>query len=407
MKLTIVGGGGFRVPIVYGALLARARATLPFDEIVLHDVDAGRLERIGACSRAAAEHGDARAVPTTTDLEDGDRGRRLRLQRDPRRRAARAASSTSRCRWRSSVLGQETTGPGGICFALRTIPAIMEIAQTIAERAPRRLADQLHQPRRDGHGGGPAGARRPRGRHLRLARRGCAGASPKALGEDPARSCGSTTSASTTSAGCRPCATAGGDRLPELLADDEELASFEEGRLFGADWLRTLGMIPNEYLYYFYYGADTVEVDPRQPQPRGAYLLEQQAAFYAATARRPGKRWRAGARRATSASAATWPRPAAPRASAASTRRERRPRRLRGRGDGARRRDRQQRPHGDDLNTANRSALPFLDEHAVVEVPALVGRPARPGGRRRRSRPRPGADRRRSRRWSARRSRPR
>ena len=26
------------------------------------------------------------------------------------------------------------------------------------------------------------------------------------------------------------------------------------------------------------------------------------------------------------------------------------------------------------LNTANRSALPFLDERAVVEVPALVGR---------------------------------
>jgi 6-phospho-beta-glucosidase len=26
------------------------------------------------------------------------------------------------------------------------------------------------------------------------------------------------------------------------------------------------------------------------------------------------------------------------------------------------------------LNVANRSALPFLDEHAVVEVPALVGR---------------------------------
>ena len=26
------------------------------------------------------------------------------------------------------------------------------------------------------------------------------------------------------------------------------------------------------------------------------------------------------------------------------------------------------------VNTANRSALPFLDEHAVVEVPSLVGR---------------------------------
>ena len=36
MKLTIVGGGGFRVPLVYGALLAK-RETLPFDEVVLHD----------------------------------------------------------------------------------------------------------------------------------------------------------------------------------------------------------------------------------------------------------------------------------------------------------------------------------------------------------------------------------
>ena len=32
MKLAIIGGGGFRVPLVYGALLRRR----PFDEIVLH-----------------------------------------------------------------------------------------------------------------------------------------------------------------------------------------------------------------------------------------------------------------------------------------------------------------------------------------------------------------------------------
>ena len=47
MKLTVVGGGGFRVPMVYGALLAR-REELPFDDVVLHDVDADRLERIRA-----------------------------------------------------------------------------------------------------------------------------------------------------------------------------------------------------------------------------------------------------------------------------------------------------------------------------------------------------------------------
>ena len=40
MKLAIIGGGGFRVPLVYGALLERQ----PFDDVVLHDVDAERLD---------------------------------------------------------------------------------------------------------------------------------------------------------------------------------------------------------------------------------------------------------------------------------------------------------------------------------------------------------------------------
>ena len=45
------------------------------------------------------------------------------------------------------------------------------------------------------------------------------------------------------------------DLLPDLLADPERLESIEEGRLFGADWIRAIGMIPNEYLYYFYFTA--------------------------------------------------------------------------------------------------------------------------------------------------------
>ena len=37
------------------------------------------------------------------------------------------------------VLGQETVGPGGICFALRTIPVMVALAETVAARAPRGL----------------------------------------------------------------------------------------------------------------------------------------------------------------------------------------------------------------------------------------------------------------------------
>ncbi len=58
MKLTILGGGGFRVPLVYGALLqdhAEGRVT----HVVLHDLDPARLS---AVTRVLAEQ--AAVVPT-------------------------------------------------------------------------------------------------------------------------------------------------------------------------------------------------------------------------------------------------------------------------------------------------------------------------------------------------------
>ena len=74
MKLTILGGGGFRVPLVHEAV-ATAATGLTVDEIALHDVDPERLATISAVieeqgARLAAE-GRAVALPrlvATTDL---------------------------------------------------------------------------------------------------------------------------------------------------------------------------------------------------------------------------------------------------------------------------------------------------------------------------------------------------
>ena len=135
MKLTIVGGGGFRVPLVYGALLAKPRP-LPFDEVVLHDLDAARLERMGGVLHGLAdERGAALPFRATTDLGDAVEGAdfvfcAIRVGRLEGRVVDESVPLAM------GVLGQETTGPGGICFALRTIPAMMELAETIAERAP-------------------------------------------------------------------------------------------------------------------------------------------------------------------------------------------------------------------------------------------------------------------------------
>src|SRR3954468_7024535 len=276
VKLTIVGGGGFRVPLVYGALLAR-RDRLPFDEVVLHDVDATRMERMGpVLDGLAAERGAELPFRTTTDLGDAVDGADFVFC------AIRVGQLEGRVVDESvplsmGVLGQETTGPGGICFALRTIPAMVRLAETVADRAPGAWLVNFTN---------PAGM-------VTEALQGVLGDRVVGICDSPSSLCRRVARAVGRDPGemwfdyfglnhlgwLRAAYDAEGDRLPGLLADETALTSFEEGRLFGADWLRTLGMIPNEYLYYFYFAADTVE-SIRAGVPRGAALLESQAAFY-------------------------------------------------------------------------------------------------------------------------------
>ncbi|MEO6082588.1 MAG: 6-phospho-beta-glucosidase, partial [Umezawaea sp.] len=74
MRLVILGGGGFRVPLVHRALLAD-RTPGRVTELVLHDVDRARLDAIG---RVLAERSedvpDAPVVTATTDLDEALRG---------------------------------------------------------------------------------------------------------------------------------------------------------------------------------------------------------------------------------------------------------------------------------------------------------------------------------------------
>jgi 6-phospho-beta-glucosidase len=371
VKLAIVGGGGFRVPLVYGALLAK-RETLPFDEVVLHDLDPARMERMrGVLEGLAAEHGATLPFRATTDLGDAVEGAdfvfsAIRVGRLEGRVVDESVPLSH------GVLGQETTGPGGICFALRTIPEMVRLAETVAERAPGAwlinftnpagmVTEALQQVLGDrviGICDSPSGLCR------RVAR---------ALGRDPGEMWFDYFGLNHLG-WLQAAHDEDRDRLPELLADDAALAGFEEGRLFGGDWLRTLGMIPNEYLYYFYFHADAVASIREGGPPRGAALLESQAAFYAQNGQDAGAAlaaWRATRAERDRTYMAAERLAAGVEADHDSG------------GDGG-------GYEGEAmavveaianntraimiLNTANRSALPFLDERAVVEVPCIVGR---------------------------------
>ncbi|MBQ1092757.1 6-phospho-beta-glucosidase [Streptomyces sp. B93] len=280
MRLTILGGGGFRVPLVYGALL-RDRGEGRVTDVVLHDLDAGRLRAVSrVLAEQAAAVADAPRVTVTTDLDEALRGADFVFSAI-RVGGLQGRADDERVALAEGVLGQETVGAGGIAYGLRTVPVALDIARRVARLAPDAWVINFTN---------PAGlVTEAMSRHLGDRVIGICD-SPVGLGRRIARvlGVGDPLSAWIDYVGLnhlgwvRALRVGGRDELPRLLADPDLLGSFEEGRLFGADWLRSLGAVPNEYLHYYYFNRETVRAYREADRTRGAFLRDQQAGFYAA-----------------------------------------------------------------------------------------------------------------------------
>ncbi|MCH0563506.1 MULTISPECIES: 6-phospho-beta-glucosidase [unclassified Streptomyces] len=277
MRLTILGGGGFRVPLVYGALLGD-RGAGRVTRVVLHDLDGSRLRAVArVLHEQAAGVPDAPEVSVTTDLDEALRGSDF-VFCAIRVGGLQGRADDERVALAEGVLGQETVGAGGIAYGLRTVPVAAAIARRVARLAPEAWVINFTNPAglvteaMSGHLGDRVVGicDSPVGLGRRIAR---------VLGADPRE-------AFVDYAGLnhlgwvRALRVAGRDRLPELLADPDLLGSFEEGRLFGASWLQSLGAIPNEYLHYYYFNRETVRAYQEAERTRGAFLRDQQAGFY-------------------------------------------------------------------------------------------------------------------------------
>ena len=250
----------------------------------------------------AAEHGERLPFRATTDLDDARRGRRLRVlairvgaARGPRGRrgASRSASACS---------GRRRSAPAASASRCARSRRWSTLAEPIAARAPRAwlinftnpagmVTEALQQVLGDraiGICDTPSG----------LCRRVAA-----ALGRPPERAVVRLLRPQPPRLAARRARRRRRPAARSCWPTTTALARLEEGRLFGAEWLRSLGMIPNEYLYYFYFGAETVDAIARSPAAR---RLPARAAGRRSTprtaTRRAGAR-RAGARRATSATA--------------------------------------------------------------------------------------------------------
>ncbi|MFI5997523.1 6-phospho-beta-glucosidase [Streptomyces sp. NPDC051362] len=277
MRLTILGGGGFRVPLVHGALLGD-RAEGRVTQVVLHDLDADRLSAVArVLAEQAADVPDAPEVTVTTDLDEALRGADFVFSAI-RVGGLEGRAADERVALDLGVLGQETVGAGGIAYGLRTVPVADDIARRVARLAPDAWVINFTN---------PAGlVTEAMSRHLGDRVIGICD-SPVGLGRRIARVLGADPREAFIDyvglnhlGWVRGLRVAGRDELPRLLADPALLGSFEEGKLFGAEWLRSLGAIPNEYLHYYYFNRETVRAYQQADRTRGAFLRDQQAGFY-------------------------------------------------------------------------------------------------------------------------------
>ena len=369
MRLALVGGGGFRVPLVYQAL--RRRPELGITELVLCDLDAGRLATIGHVL-----HPDpAIRIELETSLTRAVRGADFVFSAIRVGGAAGRVADERRA-LAHGVLGQETVGAGGLAYGLRTLPAALELARTVAELAPRAWLINFTNPagliteasrtvlgdRVIGICDSPAGLVRRVCRALGLAADELATGrvAPDYVGINHL-------------GWLRALRRDGVDLLPDLLGSDAALDSVEEGRLFGAPFLRALGAVPNEYLRFYYSTADVLAALAAGPA-RGEFLLAEQRDFYAAAAARPAEAaalWEATRRR----------REESYLAEARPGQRPRDERDLAGGGYEEVALDLMQALSGSGgsahrliLNVANGDTLPQLPADLVIEAPCLVDR---------------------------------
>jgi 6-phospho-beta-glucosidase len=135
MKIAVIGGGSTYTPELVNGFLVRGDR-LPLDELWLMDIDQNRLNVVGGFARRMVQNrkNPFKVVLSTNQLEAVAGADYVITQLRVGMMAARRGDEY--LGKRHGLIGQETTGVGGMAKALRTIPVILDIARDIRSAAP-------------------------------------------------------------------------------------------------------------------------------------------------------------------------------------------------------------------------------------------------------------------------------
>ncbi len=248
-KIAFIGGGGVRTPLVIHGL-AQAQSLMNIGELTLLDIDPARTETIARLGREIVRKlNGGFEIRTATGLEDACQGADFVLN------SIRAGGISGRARderiaIQHGLAGQETTGPAGAAMALRTLPITLSHAKIVERVAPKAWFINFTN---------PAGLiTQALTHHTKLNVIGICD-TPSELFHRVAAAIGEPLADITFDyAGLnhlgwiRRVVLRGENITGRLLADRGLLKRLYAADLFDPVLIQTLGLIPTEYLFFYY-----------------------------------------------------------------------------------------------------------------------------------------------------------
>jgi len=266
-KFALIGGGGVRTPLVIFGVNDAAQA-LGAREMVLWDPDADRLKIMADLGRAIvrSEKGSL-IVREASSIEDAVEGADF-VMNSIRVGGIAGRAADELAAIKHGYPGQETTGPAGAAMALRTVPIAIEHA-TLVERLSNK--------------GWVVNFTNPAGlitqaitNHTKAKVVGICD-TPTELFHNIAHALGATLA----DVQCdyvglnhlgwvRKVTLRGQDVTDRVLEDDLILSKLYSAPLFDFDMIRTLRLIPTEYLFFYYARRRALANQQKQGSSRGA-----------------------------------------------------------------------------------------------------------------------------------------
>lgn len=270
-KIAFLGGGGVRTPLVVFGINESAKR-LDAEELVLYDVDRDRVEMIARLGREVVRRdgGSLRVVVASTPEEAIDGATFVLNSVRVGGIATRAQDECASIR--CGYPGQETTGPGGIAMGQRTIPVAIEQARMVERIAPSARIINFTN---------PAGLITQAVMHNSNARVVGICDTPTEMLHRIQSALGATAAEVECEyvglnhlGWVRKIVLRGEDITQRVLNDDAILSRLYSAPLFEHDLIRALGLIPTEYLFFYYSRRRALENQRKQGTTRGEQIAQ-------------------------------------------------------------------------------------------------------------------------------------